>query len=320
MLILPETWSANLPWVDRPEADIEAFVRRNSNQYSFELMTALKAWKRDGVVIFENVVPPALLAEFEADLAHLLGNHKDYGIPIEVRGKQTLSRAVTEEQINDPGVKFNHLHTLSSAAARLSLIRPAAEFLRIIFQSTPMPIQSLTFQRGSEQPIHIDYPYVNPQRRLPYLAASWIPLEDIHPDSGPLAYYPGAHRIDVSGFFDWGAGSIIKTETSTNNSTQFAKYLSEQVSRVGIKPAVYCPKRGDLLIWHANLPHGGTPIINRQLTRKSYVTHYTSFEDYPERWHIPPTDLARRSISLNGGLVCEFPWTVSADKLPSWRR
>jgi ectoine hydroxylase-related dioxygenase (phytanoyl-CoA dioxygenase family) len=61
-------------------------------------------------------------------------------------------------------------------------------------------LQSLTFYKGSQQSIHVDYPYVRCQTQLAKLAASWIPLEDIHPESGPLVYYPGSHKTEISDF------------------------------------------------------------------------------------------------------------------------
>lgn len=30
---------------------------------------------------------------------------------------------------------------------------------------------------------------------LGFLVAAWIAFEDIHPDSGPLVYYPGSHQL-----------------------------------------------------------------------------------------------------------------------------
>ena len=33
-------------------------------------------------------------------------------------------------------------------------------------------------------------------------------------------------------------------------------------------------KKGDVFIWHANLIHGGSPIKDHSLTRKSMVIHY----------------------------------------------
>ncbi|MFK7883711.1 MAG: phytanoyl-CoA dioxygenase family protein [Phycisphaerales bacterium] len=78
------------------------------------------------------------------------------------------------------------------AAAHLSLSKAVTGFLTHIFQSPPCVLQSLLFHKGSQQPIHLDYPYVRTQTDLSRMAASWIPLEDVHEDSGPLAYYCGS--------------------------------------------------------------------------------------------------------------------------------
>jgi hypothetical protein len=34
------------------------------------------------------------------------------------------------------------------------------------------------------------------------------------------------------------------------------------------------PKQGDVLLWHADLVHGGSKREHRNLTRQSLVTHY----------------------------------------------
>ncbi|MGH8490066.1 MAG: phytanoyl-CoA dioxygenase family protein [Gammaproteobacteria bacterium] len=205
-----------------------------------------------------------------------------YNVCIEIQGKQTNTKAVAAKELDGPGLKLNHMHTHSLAAAKLSLTREVCQFLEAIFDGAPTALQSLTFSRGSQQPIHVDYPYVNAQSRLPYLAASWIPLEDVHPDSGPLAYYPGGHKPEVSGFFDWGGGSITKQKDSPRNSMQFAQFLTERMQAAMINPVTYCPRKGDVLIWHANLPHGGTRINDSAHTRRSLVTHYTASQFYPE--------------------------------------
>ena len=36
----------------------------------------------------------------------------------------------------------------------------------------------------------------------------------------------------------------------------------------------FIAKKGDILIWHSNLLHGGEEVINPKLTRKSMVLHY----------------------------------------------
>jgi hypothetical protein len=35
---------------------------------------------------------------------------------------------------------------------------------------------------------------------------------------------------------------------------------------------VFAARRGDVLVWHADLAHGGNP-VSRDITRKSVVTH-----------------------------------------------
>jgi phytanoyl-CoA hydroxylase len=41
----------------------------------------------------------------------------------------------------------------------------------------------------------------------------------------------------------------------------------------GLQPSIFLPKRGDLLIWHGALIHGGTPMQNPGLTRRSFICH-----------------------------------------------
>jgi hypothetical protein len=91
------------------------------------------------------------------------------------------------------------------------LSEPVASFLSELFGAHPALLQSLTFFKSSEQSLHQDFSYVNSHARISELAAAWIPLEDIHPDSGPLIYYPGSHFPDRAGFFDWGEGSVTET-------------------------------------------------------------------------------------------------------------
>jgi len=52
--------------------------------------------------------------------------------------------------------------------------------------------------------------------------------------------------------------------------------MAKKLASHGLQPQHFLGKAGDVLIWHEDLAHGGTPIRNMSLTRKSLVTHYWS--------------------------------------------
>ena len=54
----------------------------------------------------------------------------------------------------------------------------------------------------------------------------------------------------------------------------FERYWVDIVKENGFKKEKFLAKKGDLLLWHANLLHGGDSIKNDNLTRWSQVTHY----------------------------------------------
>ena len=312
-----QDWMDGVPWIDRPDADVDAYVAGLAEDPGFDLAAALHRWRRDGFMLFENVVDRRLIDALESDIDHLRRHYMDFDLLVETSGVQKHLHDLTQDELNSPGLKFNSIHTISRAAARLSLTREVSVFLSHVFRDAPCAMQSLTFYKGSQQPIHIDYPYVRCQSPLAHIAASWIPLEDIHPDSGPLAYYPSSHRTEVSGFFDWGGGSILLEPDSQRQPMELSDYLTERMAQAGIEPIVYCPKKGDALVWHGNLSHAGTAIRDHARTRKSYVTHYSSLQAYPKAHLKPEAPQAGYIHHANGGYVFEYSWLGQQNQLPS---
>jgi len=47
-----------------------------------------------------------------------------------------------------------------------------------------------------------------------------------------------------------------------------------QMNRFGIEPRPFLPKKGQALIWHSGLVHGGSPVKDPSKTRNSFVVHY----------------------------------------------
>lgn len=132
--------------------------------------------------------------------------------------------------------------------------------------------QSLNFFEGSQQRAHSDsihmttFPYGN-------LIATWVALEDLTEDCGPLFYYPGSHKLPyvMNGDFD-----NIGTKFKLGNKTygDYEDRIEALIQENGLQKKLFVAKKGDLLIWHANLLHGGEPITKEGSTRKSMALHY----------------------------------------------
>jgi hypothetical protein len=141
-----------------------------------------------------------------------------------------------------------------------------------IFQKKAAPFQTINFIYGSEQKPHSDSIHMTTEP-LGYLIAVWIALEDIQPNSGELVYYPGSHKLNyvMSEDYETGNNSLLIGEHNYNN---YEAKIEQVIQQHQLKPHYFHAKKGDILIWHANLLHGGSAIKNPSLTRKSMVAHY----------------------------------------------
>ena len=115
--------------------------------------------------------------------------------------------------------------------------------------------------------MHIDSLYMTP-RSSHGLIASWIALEEVHPDSGPLWYWRGSHRIPLFRFKD-GSHHVGPGEQG-----DWDRYMATELTERGMEPETFLAKRGDVFLWHADVVHAGSPIRDAARTRASIVCHY----------------------------------------------
>ena len=148
------------------------------------------------------------------------------------------------------------------------------DLLRSLYGRQPIPFQTLNFPTGTQQHYHSDAVHFSsfPER---FMCGVWIALEDIHPDAGPLEYYPGTHRWPIYTYEHLGCHYEPGQKASQDLFHQAWRDLLESS---GIARETFLAKKGDALIWCANLLHGGAPQLNPARSRWSQVTHYY-FED-----------------------------------------
>jgi len=284
--MFPETefFGSTIPWIDHADANVDDFIKSYQPPFkvSFDIAKKLKFWQKNGYVVLEQVIPSEMLDVFWKDVEELMANPAKYDMFARIdlpKFDPKRERPIKEFTVNDlkeKFVKLNDFHNLSVAGKKLMTHPAIVTFLDAIFQQQTVVMQSLTFMYGSQQPTHQDFPWVtaNPAS---HLAAAWIPLEDIKIDSGPLYYYVGSHKMPK---FNFGNG-ILFNQRSTKTALEFADYLDTNCSTLKHPKETLLIKRGDVLIWHAALAHGGGIITNPDQTRKSYVCHYTTKEALP---------------------------------------
>lgn len=177
--------------------------------------------------------------------------------------------------------KLNDLFMVSSSVRSLILEDRLVAILKQILKDEPLVCNTLNLEYGSQQDFHTDTLYMPAPSGVtgsPFYAnmvASWIALEDCTFDAGPLIYYPGSHKIPGFRFSD---GKLTVKHSEFEN---YKNYMADQVAKRKLKTSTFEAKKGDLLIWHETLFHGGSPIVNPSKTRRSLVTHYFRASDVP---------------------------------------
>ena len=185
--------------------------------------------------------------------------------------------------------KYNDLYLALSEVRDLALSPVLSRLLRALLrEERPVLCFSLNFVQGSAQPIHIDSLYMTPKTPA-HLVATWIALEDAHPDAGPLVYYPASHKIPLYTFSD---GTRQARQEEMPN---WSAYIESEMRRRGIEAERFLAGKGDLFIWHSDLVHGGSAIGDPTRTRRSLVCHYFTESDCA-------SDANLRLEELNDGL------------------
>jgi ectoine hydroxylase-related dioxygenase (phytanoyl-CoA dioxygenase family) len=176
--------------------------------------------------------------------------------------------------------------------------------LKQLFGREPLPFQTLNFPVGTRQRSHSDTIHFNSIPRG-FMAGVWVALEDIDRANGPLQYYPGSHKLPEYSMQDF------NLKTGYSNYHKYEECIDRLIRDNGLVAEFGLVKRGEAIIWHPNLLHGGAEQLDPRRTRHSQVTHYffsdceyvTPMEGsreqpaYREPLWIPKTSEELRSLS-----------------------
>ena len=191
------------------------------------------------------------------------------------------------------------------AVRRLALQPSILDLLRWLYGREPFAFQTLNFATGSEQTMHSDAVHFHSEPNG-FMCGVWIPLADVEFDSGPLLYYPESHRLP---YYTAASLGLTPEQVAAEPHPQrfFESLWREETERNGLEQKLYMPRAAQVLVWHANLLHGGSPVLNRRGRRWSQVVHYY-FADC--RYTTP----LRSFRPEQGGLSLRNPFDVSTGR------
>jgi phytanoyl-CoA hydroxylase len=262
-------------WPDADNAKDILAGKLEIGQVSDKQADLLSTWIDDGYVVLEQAIPSALIdaAASDLDKAYAGGFTK---LRFECHKVEGVALIPWQAEVARHPAKAIDLHHFSPAVRDVMFAEAISDFLGTIFESKIFATNSLAFQRGSGQNGHQDSAYV-PYTIPRQFAASWVALEDVTIGAGELFYYPGSHRFPD--FLYGGKYKSIAEAARCGYSVDNAEIerhvaiLARRAESQGIEKKQLAAKKGDVLIWHADLVHGGNP-ISSDTTRKSLVTHY----------------------------------------------
>ena len=249
----PLQHDGQIPWLDRANS-----LELLEQHAAFQAMDAgmqekIRQFEREGYLILEGFFSEKDTSALNVEVETLL--------------------AAGKAGYNFTGRKIFNLWEISPLAEQQFFRQPELlELLSFLLGNRVVPFQSLNFTLGSEQKAHSDSIHMTTEPPG-YLIATWAALEDVDAGCGPLVYYPGSHRLPFISTTDYDSGNSTYVLGHDSNK-RYEEKIAEVIAAHGLEKKVFLPRRGDVLIWHANLLHGGSPITRPGATRRSMVCHY----------------------------------------------
>jgi phytanoyl-CoA hydroxylase len=249
-----------------PEHDVEQIRRsevivEKARRVAVDLMT-------DGLTILRNAVSPEVCEAVIEDYYRWVGQNMAYR-------NQNLDDLGREKRL----VNF---HRWSQPAMSIATNAETMQILDVIFGAESYVYTSLTFKYGTQQPIHRDTPHFAtwPARRF---VGVWTALEDVNSDAGPLMFSRGAQKFAVDQYNIF--RSVEREFPTLTRQEQLDRALDiyngviiTKAPLEGEIKLVEPLRRGDTVIWHPELPHGGSPAVDPMKSRWSIVVHCASSE------------------------------------------
>lgn len=246
-------------WIDAPDAENIA-VRKTDRE---DLLEHFRSFRENGYAVVRNAIEASLCDRARRAFFDWCVQYAD-----------AADAALRPDGFHHRLIN-SHLGS-DDIAGLFATPGTALEVLDFLFGARASVYTSLYFERGTEQPIHIDLPVFFTQPENCYFGV-WFALEDADETNGALQVAPGGHRLALP---DRDAIARAHCDDLTSISpggnglwVPYQNQIQRSVADAGIQPVAIPVRKGDVIIWHPLLPHGGGPITAKRRSRHSMVFH-----------------------------------------------
>ena len=242
---------SEVPWLDAGDSTILSPKNKDFQSLPKNVQDAILNWSEKGYAIIENFISEAEVEKINTEIDDLVSQKK---------------------------VNWGYQNKIMFAFEQLESIRKVGEneilktALNTLLGREVALFQSINFLKGSEQATHSDTVHMT-TFPLGFMIAVWVALEDIRLENGPLHYYEGSHRLPYILNKDYEHGGS-QWWIGKDAYPKYEQHIAKIVEKNELEKKVFLAKKGDILIWHANLLHGGEPQLDKEMSRKSMVFHY----------------------------------------------
>lgn len=248
-----------------------------------------ESFAREGYLILHDVLPVDEIDACAHALAAIRGQRPELTVAATAPARDRMDSMVRLAQAG------NELHAVERIALHPRIRdtlrqmfdqEPVARYTRLLAQS-PGALPANAERRGTPHLHNFGMSTRPPGGR----AIAWTPVDDVHPDAGPMWFLPRSH-IELVSFPDrlldaipdsrnrlhrmWKQGATAEAwldwhgEVGDHSMAMLADWMDE----TGAQPVPVLLRRGDLLIFSNDLLHGSLRARNPALPRRVLFTHY----------------------------------------------
>ena len=256
---IKETPLPDIPWF----MDLGARARDRWKECPTDLKKDISFFLDHGYVIIRNSIPSYIVRNAK----EALNSHKEiyWERYSEFADQHGFQRRLCNFHIVIDA--FKEIYTKNERALRLQ------DFL---FGTPAVCYSSLTFESGSEQPLHRDTPYFCTFPEYYYLGV-WAALDSVDEENGALEIVDGGHLVQEPDRCEVLQRYYNENEEIDQFDSRLWEDYQSQVKALcdasNKERRIVEMSPGDTLIWHPHLPHGGSKIKNPKRSRLSIVNH-----------------------------------------------